>query len=597
MAYTKMKQLVKQFCNTLIDHQVTDLLPSWKGGFACPACKSIHGRSGDAIFPLYFMAVETGELRYKQAARLLVSYMQRRQLFDGSWLNDEPSDWKGTTVFQVLSLSHAYDYLLKAGEQKEAEPLLPMIENAAEYLVWAFCKGGIPKNNINYLISSAAALQWCSQILQRADYAEEAGKLMETSLPRINRDGFIVGESKFPHAAGDQIDIGYNIDMTIGAIAEYAMLTDDQSVRAEAVRALRAHMEMMYPDGSLDNSFGSRSYKWTMYGSKTAHGCQMAYMMLADMDPAFAVAAERNMDYLISCITKQGMVGYGPAHEQIFDESCIHSTFNRADSLAIALVYGKWGALTNQTAQLPSNNIFNFKYYPSLNSAHIRSQSWMGTISGYGSINAPTGGMMSYLWNEQLGAVQAGSATVYKRIEIVNMPQYPGLFQGPTTPRIEAAINGEVVSSLYEHQPALLFHEQMKDQRNVRVTGKLKSVPLAIVQVESQLFYTIDYEWSNKEIIKKYYIDVQTPVAELSITEPVIISDHAEVKETESGMQLTKQAAALIVSGTGEQFSKQTGSGELISSVFPAIQCLPLCWKMTNVNKGVYSFTITFTME
>ncbi|MFD2116413.1 hypothetical protein ACFSTH_07985 [Paenibacillus yanchengensis] len=594
MEYMKTKQLVEQLCNAILNHQVTGFLPEWEGGIACPSCKNIHGRSGDAIFPLYYTAIETGQVQYKEAARKLVAYMQRRQLYDGSWLNDEPSDWKGTTVFQVLSLSHAYDYLSRAGEQQEAENLLPLIQKAAGWLVWAFCQGGIPKNNINYLVSAAAALQWCAKILDDSCYATDAEELMRQSLVQVNRDGFLVGESKYPHLAGDQIDIGYNIDMSIGVMAEYAMLTNDEAVREQAVRALQAHMEMMYPDGSIDNSFGSRSYKWTMYGSKTAHGCQMAYMILADENPAFIEAASRNLTFLTSCITSNGMVGYGPAHEQLKLDTCIHSTLNRADSLAVALVYGKWDVKTANKATIPADINFGFKYYRSLNTAQIRSQSWMGTISGYGSLNAATGGMLSYLWQEQYGAVQASSATVYKRTEIANMPEYPGRYVGPLTPRIEAIIAGNRVSSLYEHQPAILQDEKTNTLGKVRVEGKLKSVPLE-TQVESQLFYTIDYEWSDKQIKKVYYIDVQVACEELYITEPIIVTDDVEVKGLTTGLQLTKQSIKLHIEGSGEHFEKQPTTAEKVISLFPALESVPLRWKLSHVERGVYTFTFTLT--
>ncbi|NOU69678.1 hypothetical protein GC096_37285 [Paenibacillus sp. LMG 31461] len=594
-AYAQMKQMVEQFCDTLLNYQVQGFLPSWQGGIACPACKCIHGRCGDAIFPMYYTAVESGKQSYMDAARELVQYMKRRQLQDGSWLNDEASDWKGTTVFQVLSLSHAYDYLAKMGEDTEAQSLKDMISKAAEWLIWAFCKGGIPRNNINYMISSAAALQWCAQILNRPDYALEAEKLMQVELHRINRDGFLVGESKFPHHPYDQIDIGYNFDMSIGAMAEYAMLTRDDRVKAEACRTLRGHLQMIYPDGSMDNSFGSRSYKWTLYGSKTAHGCQMALMLLADQDPAFAEAAARNARYLAGCVDQTGLVGYGPQHDHIFTETCIHSTFNRADSLAVALVYGIWGDSAahkeDQTA-IPSDEPFGTKYYPSLNTCHIRTDNLMGTVTGYGSLNAPTGGALSYLWHNALGPIQIGSATRYKRTEMINMPVYPEPYEGTTTPRIEAMAGGLSYCNLYEHDAQIIAH---KDSAVANVYGKLKHEQQSAV-TDCQVSYAISYHFFDSFMEKRYAIDVQTAIEQLSIVEPIVFPVDAQIESIEGGIQMAAKQYSLEVTAQSDTFPAHChGTEQLIAAVFPAVRCVPLSWSLYDVAAGMYEMTIRIT--
>jgi len=79
--------------------------------------------------------------------------------------------------------------------------------------------------------------------------------------------------------------------MSLGALALYAILSGDTKVKLGVIKSLKTHLNFMYPDGSIDNSWGSRSYKWTMYGSKTAHGSQMALELLSDEDPAFRKAS------------------------------------------------------------------------------------------------------------------------------------------------------------------------------------------------------------------------------------------------------------------------------------------------------------------
>ncbi|NOU95883.1 hypothetical protein GC093_22040 [Paenibacillus sp. LMG 31456] len=587
MPYVKMKQLVEQFCNTVEHYQVEGLIDSWDGGILCPACKRIHGRCGDAIFPMYYNAVETGEERYKQSARKLVQFMQRNQLYDGSWLNDEPSVWKGTTVFQTLSLCHAYDFLQKSDEADEADELLGMIEKAARWIAWAFCEGGILHTNINYFITTAAVLQWCSQILNNPRYAQEAKKLMYESLEKVNKDGFITGEKKYLNRPHDNIDIGYNMDMSIGAMAEYYLLTGDLHVKEETLRVLKAHVQMIYPDGSMDNSFGSRGYKWTLYGSKTAHGCQMALMMLCDEESAFAEAAGRNVNYLASCVNEQGMVGYGPRHRDIFEKACIHTTFNRADALAVALVYGKQA---QEKVQIPSDLKFGIKHYPSLNTYHVRTESFMATVTGFGANNAPTGGTISYLWHEKLGPVQIGSATTYERAEVFNMPEFPGEYKGTTTPRIEAVIKGTKYGSLYEYEAKIAPDIE---QTALYAYGRLKPQEQPI-PVDSRAQYSIHYRFFDNKVEKKYVFDIQFPMDRLSIIEPFVIQSNTSLSKGSKGIQMSTAGTTVIIEGEGSAFMlNEKQVEEKIAAVFPAVICTPMQWTMDNVLPGTYEFTVS----
>ncbi|MCU6791362.1 hypothetical protein OB236_04370 [Paenibacillus sp. WQ 127069] len=591
MPYLHMKQRVKQLCDTLITYQVDHLVESWEGGIICPSCKRIHGRCGDAIFPMYYMAVETGEERYRHSAQKLVQFMKRNQLFDGSWLNDEPSTWKGTTVFQTLSLCHAYDYLNDNDEADEAAALLDMIEKAAKWITWAFCEGGIAQTNVNYFITTGAVLQWCSQILNNADYAREAKKLMYWSLEQINKDGFIIGEAKYTNRPHDNIDIGYNFDMSIGAMAEYYLLTGDTQVKEATLRVLRAHIQMIYPDGSMDNSFGSRGYKWTLYGSKTAHGCQMALMMLCDEDPAFAEAADRNAHYVASCMNKDGMVGYGPHHEAIFDKSCIHTTFNRADAFAVALVYGK---PIPESSLIPSDHIFGLKQFPSLNTYHARTESLMATVTGFGANNAPTGGSISYLWHNTLGPLQIGSATTYERSEVFNMPEYPGTYRGTTTPRIEAVIQGTNYGSLYEYEAAIAADE---DRTSLHVYGRLKPLQQPI-QIDSRAAYSIHYRFYDQKVEKTYRFDVQFPMDRLSIIEPFVIQSDTSTARDNSGIVMETSGTTVTVKGEGSPFIFNTEQeGATIAAVFPAVMCTPVQWTMENVLPGNYEFTVSISVQ
>ena len=54
------EKLLTQWCDSLIKRQLTDLYDEdLKGGFLCPACKTVHGRGDNAIYPFYYLYSKT----------------------------------------------------------------------------------------------------------------------------------------------------------------------------------------------------------------------------------------------------------------------------------------------------------------------------------------------------------------------------------------------------------------------------------------------------------------------------------------------------------------------------------------------------------
>lgn len=65
-------ETLKSWCDGLIAHQVTELHDhALHGGLLCPACGLIHGRCGDAVYPLLRMAHTTGNEKYLRAALMV----------------------------------------------------------------------------------------------------------------------------------------------------------------------------------------------------------------------------------------------------------------------------------------------------------------------------------------------------------------------------------------------------------------------------------------------------------------------------------------------------------------------------------------------
>src|SRR6185312_4904033 len=89
--------LLQDWCDGMIAHQVTSADPALRGGLLCPACALIHGRCGDAVYPLLRVAHTTGQEKYLRAAILVHDWSERQvSRADGSWINDVTlSSWQG----------------------------------------------------------------------------------------------------------------------------------------------------------------------------------------------------------------------------------------------------------------------------------------------------------------------------------------------------------------------------------------------------------------------------------------------------------------------------------------------------------------------
>src|SRR5258708_36975976 len=106
-------EVLRSWCDGLVAHQLTSIRdPAQHGGILCPACALIHGRCGDAVYPLLHVAHGTGDEKYLRAALLMHDWSERTvSRPDGSWANDVTlSSWKGTTGFHAIALAEALHY-------------------------------------------------------------------------------------------------------------------------------------------------------------------------------------------------------------------------------------------------------------------------------------------------------------------------------------------------------------------------------------------------------------------------------------------------------------------------------------------------------
>ncbi len=451
---TNYQRLLLTWCDALVAHQVRDLADrAVDGGFLCPGCGIVHGRSADAVYPLLCAAKLTGRDTYVRAAKAVHDWSERNvSRDDGSWVNEPVlSDWKGITVFRCVTLCES---LLRHGDLLDAATRRAWRDRLRR--AYGFLDGFITMDagNINYPIASAYAYALGAEVLDRPDYTDRARTLAHQALDYMTPNGLLFGEGHPQRGTtargGRAVDLGYNVEESLPALALYGLRAKDDRVLDQTVVMMRAHMEFMLPDGAWDNSWGTRNYKWTWWGSRTSDGCHSAYRLLAGRDPRFAEVATRNLALMQRC-TRDGLLMGGPGYAAAGYASCIHHSLSHAKSLATVIDAGLDAAAAPQV--LPRDGAYGLKSFDEIATHLAATGAWRATVTGYDwDYLAPdggghaSGGALSLLFHQTLGPIFAASLTKYKVVEVANQQVPKGDEHQVLSPRIEAAGDERVTS-------------------------------------------------------------------------------------------------------------------------------------------------------
>ncbi|MDD4849135.1 MAG: hypothetical protein PHO10_00385 [Gemmiger sp.] len=435
------RQLLRSWCDGLLRYQIAGTgNPRLDGGILCPACMRVHGRSGDAVLPLITQWATSGAVRYLHAAERLFAWSETMLRPDGSYNNDTNSNWNGITVFAANQLG---EILLHFGTR------LPPADYAAFSHRFAVSANYLLQNieqiggNINYPVTCAYTMALAARLLpDKAEaFAAKGRALAAVALAHLTQDGLLYGEGHPTEAVTPKgcrpVDIGYNVEESLPALALYAELAGDAKVLAATLAAARAHLQFMLPDGGWNNSFGSRSYKWSYWGSRTSDGCAAGFAVLAKHDPLFGEAILRNLALLGRC-TQDGLLYGGPHFAAAGEPPCIHHTICHAKGLA-ALVLQGWQPPEHRLA-LPAENAAGAQYFPTIDTWLLAAGGWQATVTGYDyqylAGGHPTGGALSLLWNRQWGPVLFGGMDPYRQNEPNNMQMPRYQFGICPTPRL-----------------------------------------------------------------------------------------------------------------------------------------------------------------
>ncbi|WP_260705608.1 hypothetical protein [Edaphobacter flagellatus] len=581
--------LLKTWCDGMLAHQVTAIKdPALHGALLCPACSIIHGRCGDALYPLLRVAHDTGDAKYLNAALLVYDWTERQVgREDGSWVNDVTlSSWKGITVFHTIALGEAIHHHGALLDATTRQQWTARLARAAKFLDGFI---SIQTGNINYPITASYCFALCGNVLGEQKYLDRARALAHESLHYFTPNGLIFGEGHpleqrtakgcFP------VDLGYNVEESLPALALYSLQTGDKEVLDRVISSLKAHMEFMLPDGAWDNSWGTRNYKWTWWGSRTSDGCHPAYVLLSEHDPRFLEAAHRNLKLMHAC-TRDGLLYGGPDYFAHGDQPCIHHTFTHAKALATVLDRTKQ-AEPSGTVTLPRDTAYGVKTFPEIGTNLIAIGDWRATVTEYdweyvehvqagagatGGGHA-TGGALSLLYHQALGPILTTSMTQYQLIELSNQQVFSDAPHMTLTPRIECA--GEQVFTSLSDNEASLTRTTTTDTIAFEARGRLLTA--SHQPMPNGARYRLVYHFTAAGV--EIAATIESSAAHASsarLIVPVIANSNEPATITSNGsVQIRRKMGDIVATvGTGQSF--QPLPKERTFNLVPGFECVPL---------------------
>ncbi len=522
--------LLKEWCDKMIKLQVPDSFGiELSGGILCPACNIIHGRCADVIYPFVTMADITKDRKYLDAAIKVFDWSKENMArSDGSNVNDLNNGWKGVSIFYVVALAEA---LLRHGSiipENEKKKWLVRAKEIADFMD----KYMVPEKNtfnVNYRCGAAQMYALLSLLFpeEKERYLSLAKLNAEDSIRYITDENLLYGESSRVQSDNGcfDVDLGYEAEESIPALYSYADITGDDNVMEKVVKLSYEIANFYLPDGALDNSFGSRSAKWTYWGSRTSDGCQLAFCDLAKTDALFGEIAERNFQIYKKC-THDGLLCASPVYKSANEKPCVHHTFCHAKALAHMLDIN---FKHTEKVTLPAEKDVFFKYYSSMNSYIFNKNGFRCSIAAPRYVGQkiglyPTGGSVSLLYHHKYGMIFAGSMPDYQRVEPENMQTSRHTVSRCNTLRLESCDNIRCTTDKD------CFADIQKYENTYTVSGHLDNIP-----------FTATYSFDENGFACQYVCEKNT-----KLCVPIVCSSDEKADIFGNQIIITKNDCKLI---------------------------------------------------
>lgn len=475
-------ELLRVWCDGLLTHQITSGADA--GGLFCASHGFVHGRCGDAVYPLLSLFRRTGEERYRRAARAVFAWSETHvSRPDGSWRNEAAgrNDWQGITCFSLISLGEVLRHHPGTLTPEETRIWQERIRRGADFLHGYMM---LETGDINYVFSSAAALAVAGSLLGEKRHLARARELAHFARRHFTTNYLIWGEGQrgpddLTPRGLRPIDVPYNVEESIPNLAVYAEITGDTEALDDAVKSLGAHLAWMLPDGAWDAGWCSRLAKWTYWGSRTSDGCAGGCALLQKHDPRFAEAAWRNLRLMADC-THDGLLFCGPHLRARGVPVCTHPTFAHARGLAVALDAGLPEMSPN--ISLPCDAADGIREWPEAGVVQIALGPWRASITVNDLPHTakrgghPSGGSLSLLWHQLTGPLAVASMNEYVRYEGSNMDEAASESDRfVLTPRLEARRGDRLYSNLFDGH-AHVTHSRRGETIEVIARGNLRDM-------------------------------------------------------------------------------------------------------------------------
>ena len=595
------KSLLVDWCDGMIRRQVNDPSDSSRhGALICPACSHIHGRCSDALYPFLHLAHVTGDKKYLDAAINVYDWAENNvSQPDGSWTNDiDPKAWRGTTIFGAIAVAEALHYHGEVLDDERRDAWTKRLDEAVGgYLYRDFKK--IDFTNLNYGMTGVYGFHLFGRLLGNPKYtqrSEQFAKRVKEFFTQPN--SLLWGEGKPNDNRSGRgllpVDLGYNVEESLGGVVLYALEVDDQEMLDLAVKTLNGHLEFMLPDGAWDNSWGTRSQKWSYWGSRTSDGCQPAFSMMAGYNPAFGTAAIKNAELLQRC-TADGLLHGGPHFVSHGVKPCIHHTF--AHAKVMALVQDKMHAMpkVDSITPLPRQTADGVKHFPELDVWLAARGPWRATVSAYDSIyktkksgllQQPTGGSLSVLYHEKVGLLLASSMARYEMVEPLNMQPQPGE-DFPLTTRVESRREDGWYTNLYDltaevtakddgQKIDIQVETSLQDESRNKLAGDDSACELR-------------YQFSGTKAIISASVSPQAVEGnEATLVLPIISPSGEEVRQvSETRIEIVKPQGIVVVESNAVMSINATEKGRVFNMV-PGAEAVPILIKLSGDKPMVY---------
>ena len=586
-------KLLEQWCQGLIAHQTysPDNLIT-HGGIYSPGDDAYLGRSADSIFPLLWMAKHTGEQKYVEAAKLVYDWEQNNCWSEelGCWFNNPnmPGSWKGITVFAAMTKYEAIVYYPELLGEETIKEWKARLYRASEFL---YDRLTINFGNINYPAFGTFAFYSLGKLFNEPRYKKRAEELAEELLPYFLDDGLFFGEgTRFRNEHGQYpVDLGYNVEESLPALALYARLADNKVLYDKVLKSKRVHLEFMLPNGGWDNSWGTRNFKWTLWGSRTSDGCHPGYYALANEEPVFAEAVYRNLKCLEDS-THDNLLHSGP-HEFIEGvPPSMHHTFNHAKAL-VNLLHVDEPDIPYTDHVLPREKVYGTKRFKSIDTIIFSKGSWRGTVTAYamdyreGRINGhASGGALTLLYHMQNDMVSAASMIEYQRWERFNMLDEK-LVENfmDLTPRLELTMDdNRVFRNICDHSAKLSSTEA--DGELIISTQSRLVDGNQIAPDEGTPNVCIDYRIRDDVFSIEIAVDRPVSSGKLQFIFPVVCSGNDEVSIGEDRFRLQTKKGILTIT-SNYRLEALLPHNKRVYNFVPGLQAFPLVVDCAEINK------------